>query len=92
MGKKKAPALTLRQRLRQAASAKLDGMVEQIQEQATAVCGDTSLLGVDLMHLASSRQNKTLREHMISALANDAEAELERLYNNQMGVPGVGDD
>lgn len=90
MTKKK---VTLRQRLRNAAESKLQGLLEQATEAAAEICKGTSVDKHLLMQLASTPNGgKTLRNDLITKLANDAEAELEKLYNNQMALPGVDDD
>jgi len=86
MAKKKGNVqpMTLRQRLRADADKKLDNLVERATEAVDKILEDTPLIAADLMHLASSKQNKTLRSHMVGVLANSAEEELEKLYNSQM--------
>lgn len=88
----KAKKLTLRQRLRQDAEKKLDGMIEQASEKVATVTEGTSVDFYLLMQLASQPgQGKTLRDNLITKLANDKEAELEEIYNRQQGLP-LGDD
>ena len=84
---KKAKKLTFRQRLRADAAQKLDGLCEQAQERVTELVAGTSLDPALLMQLASSPgHTKTLRENLITRLANDKEAELEALYNRQQDL------
>lgn len=92
MAKKKGNVqpMTLRQRLRADADKKLDNLVVQATEAVDKILEDTPLIAADLMHLASAKQNKTLRSHMVGVLANQAEQELEAIYNKQMGLP-MGD-
>lgn len=78
--------LTLRQRLRNDAEAQLDKLVAQAGDAVDQILAGTSLTAWDLMHLASSTQNKSLRAHMVTQLANEKEAELERLYNKQQDL------
>lgn len=78
--------LTLRQRLRADAEEKLDGLIKAAGDAVDEILAGTNLAAWDLMHLASSKQNKTLRAHMVTELANQKEAELERLYNNQQDL------
>ena len=81
---KKSKKLTLRQRLRADAEKKLDGMVEQACERVAGVTEGTSVDFFRLMQLASQPQHsKTLKHDLVTALANDAEDELERIYNDQ---------
>ena len=84
--------MTLRQRLRADADNKLVNLLERSREAVEKVLEGTPLMATDIMHLASSTQNKTLRNHMVSALANQAEDELERLYNNQQKLDLGGKD
>lgn len=85
MAKKK---LTLRQRLRNAAGDKLDGMVEQALEAGDVITKGTSVDTPLLLQLASQPNGgKTLRNDLITRLANDAEAELEKIYNSQQPLP-----
>jgi len=93
MPKKNEPRLTLRQRLRADAEKKLDQILKEL-EQATARVLDqagTDIATWDLLHIAGSRQNKSLRAHLVTKLANEAEAELEKLYNNQQKL-ALGDN
>jgi hypothetical protein len=83
--------LTLRQRLRNDAEAQLDKLVAQAGDAVDQILAGTSLTAWDLMHLASSNQNKSLRAHMVTQLANEKEAELERLYNKQQDLD-LGED
>lgn len=86
--------LTLRQRLRQDAEKRLDELLRAMQSAAIRVCeeGTTEVDPALLMQLASQPQHgKTLRNTLVTQLANEAEELLERLYNNQMGLPIEGD-
>lgn len=82
MGKKKA---TLRQRLRKGATEKLDEMQVAVTEAARGICEGTSVDPYDLLKLGGARSagSRTLHHDLVTALANDAEAELEAIYNNQ---------
>ena len=88
MSKKSAngKGLTLRQRLRADAEKQLDRIVDQADAAVGELLRDTPLITADVMHLSSSKQTKSLRSHMVSALANAKERELERLYNNQIDM------
>ena len=92
MSKKKQEVkrLTLRQRLRQDAEKKLDAMISSMRGRAEQCVEeyDSKINPGLLMQLASQpTQGKTLRSKLITELANEREADLERLYNNQMGLP-----
>ena len=90
----KAKKLTLRQRLRQDAEKKLHLMVLAMEGAAERVIEEhnSHIDTLRLMQLASQpNQGKTLRSDLITVLANEAEAEIEALYNKQQGLP-LGDD
>jgi hypothetical protein len=93
MTKKK---LSFRQRLRDGAENKLDKMVSTMQAAATRVIEehDSNINEYLLMQLASQPiQGKTLRHDLVTKLANEAEQELEALYNDQHKLDlGEGDD
>lgn len=91
----KAKKLTLRQRLRQSAETKLGEIVVEMNQAASRVI-DQAGSGInreDLMKLCSLPETRTLtiRAKLVTDLANEAEAELEALYNKQQGLP-LGDD
>ena len=86
--------LTLRQRMRDAAEKKLDRLVDAMRAAGKHVC-DEDKVGLDpslVMQLASQpEQGKTLRHQLITELANEAEAELEKIYNDQLNlIPDEG--
>jgi len=87
MAKKKA--MTLRQRLRADAEKKLEVLELAMRVAGKGVCEEHDT-GVDpalLMQLASQPDHtKTLRNQLITQLANEKEAALEKLYNNQMDM------
>jgi hypothetical protein len=93
MPKKNEPRLTLRQRLRADAEKKLDQILKDLDQAAARVLDQagTDIATWDLLHIAGSKQNKSLRAHLVTKLANEAEAELERLYNNQQKL-ALGDN
>ena len=47
---------------------------------------DTDINVHDGMRLLFAVQTKTLREQLITELSNEAEAELEKIYNRQIGL------
>lgn len=91
--KTKSKPMTLRQRLRADAEKKLGELEVAAKDAVYAVLNarKTRMLAGDLMHLISVRQNKTLRESLITELSNEKEAELEELYNKQQGLD-LGDE
>lgn len=94
MPKKNDRKLTLRQRLRADAEKKLDRILKDLELAADRVLDQagTGLATWDLLHLAGSKQNKSLRAHMVTQLANEAEAAIERIYNNQQELSLGGQD
>jgi len=94
MAKSKAKKMTFRQRLRDGAEKKLNMMVSTMQSAATRVIEEHDS-GIDaflLMQLASQpEQGKTLRHDLVTKLSNEAEAELEKIWNDQQALD-LGDD
>jgi hypothetical protein len=85
--------LSFRQQLRADSEKQLDGMIEQALEAGDKITKGTSVDSALLLQLASQpTHGKTLRHTLITKLANDREAELQRIYNDQMALPGVDDD
>ena len=86
--------LTFRQRMRKDAEAGLDDLVVRVQAFAIKAVKGTSVDPALLMQLAGQpKQGKTLRHDLITKLANDKEAELEKLYNDQQKLDlGEKDD
>lgn len=84
----KAKKMTLRQRLRHDADEKI-GELEQLVSKAVtdAVEGaGVELNPYDVMRLCTGGQTKSLRERVITELANQKEAELEKIYNDQQDL------
>lgn len=81
--------VTLRQRLRADAEKKLDAMLATMKAAGERVCDEH---GMDinpalLMQLASQpTQGKTLRHDLVTAIANEKERALEKLYNDQLDM------
>lgn len=86
MAKAKAKKMTFRQRLREKAEKKLHLIVlamEGAAERVTEEYGTNIDAGL-LMQLASQpTKGKTLRHDLVTRLANEMEAELEAIFNNQ---------
>jgi len=60
-------------------------MIKQAIDAAKPIVKGTSVDAGLLMQLASQPQrSKTLHHQLVTKLANDAEAELEKLYNQQI--------
>jgi len=91
--KTKAKLMTFRQRLREQAGYKLNSMLNAVQLLAAEAvkAEDSEINPADVMRLASSAQTKSLRWRLITELANEKVAELERIYNNQIALD-LGDE
>lgn len=88
MAKKKPKALTFRQRLRLKSQEKLESIQRDVNDAVVAAVdsNNTKLHPRLVMQLCVGGQTKTLREKLITELANETEAELEALYNKQLGL------
>lgn len=76
--------MNLRQRLRSAADDKLATIEGKVLEACRdAVSQHSQVNPYDVMRLCCTGPQKSLRAKLITDLANEAEAELERLWNNQ---------
>jgi hypothetical protein len=91
MPNKNEKKLTLRQRLRAAAETNLDKILREMEHAAARVLDEagTDIDEYDLMHLCAHKDQKSLRSKLVTQLANEAESGLERIYNTQLGLPGV---
>ena len=85
--KTKAKKISFRQRLRNQCAERLDVMAEAVRITARDVVAPHSQISsLDVMRLLCAGQTKTLREDLITQLANETEAELEAIYNKQMNL------
>ena len=71
----KTQKLTLRQRLRADAEKKLDALQSELDQAVERILDNagTEIAAWDFLHLAGSKQNKSLRAHLVTKLANEAE-------------------
>jgi len=84
---KKAKPMSFRQRLRVQSADRLDIMEEAVRIAVRDVVAPHSAVNPhDIMRLLCTGQTKTLREDLITQLANETEAELEAIYNKQMNL------
>lgn len=84
---KKAKPMSFRQRLRVQSADRLDIMEEAVRIAVRDVVAPHSAVNPhDIMRLLCTGQTKTLREQIITELANETEFELEALYNKQIGL------
>ncbi len=81
--KKKAKKITLRQRLRADAAEKLVGLKQQAVERVGEIADAAGINKYDLMKACTVGHLATLEKQLVTDLANNAEAELERIYNSQ---------
>ncbi len=85
--KTKAKKISFRQRLRNQCAERLDVMAEAVRIAAQEVVEPYSQINpLHIMRLICTGQTKTLREDLITQLANETEAELEKIYNKQMNL------
>lgn len=80
---------TLRQQLREQATSELEILRNKVVD-AVAKMMPHYLATQDLLTLASSTRNQSLKNKLVSKIANEKEAELLRLYNKQNDLP-LGD-
>lgn len=90
----KAKGLTFRQRLRAQSADRLEEIQMAVAKAADSAMedADTDINVHDVMRLLCAGQTKTLREQLITELSNEAEAELEKIYNRQIGLLPEGDN
>ncbi|KPK74266.1 MAG: hypothetical protein AMJ84_00325 [Acidithiobacillales bacterium SM23_46] len=80
--------MTFRQRLRADCADRLEKICEAVRLNAinAVQASDSAINPYDVMRLITGGQTKTLRERLITELANEIEAELEQIYNRQIGL------
>lgn len=74
---------TLRQQMRESASSELDGLVEKATFALEAEAKGSPVSASDLARLIIGGQTKTLRDKMIGQIADVAERDLVKMWNNQ---------
>lgn len=89
--KSKVKKLTLRQQLRAKAEEQLKGLKEQAVERVGEIADAAGINKYELMKACSVAHHTTLEHQLVTDLANNAEAELMRIWNNQQDLP-LGDD
>lgn len=93
MAKSKKRKPSLRQRLRTDAEKKLELLITNVRKEASAVVHETSVDPALLMQLAAQpERSKSLRNALVTVIANDTERKLEKLYNDQMDMLASGDE
>jgi len=90
----KLKGLTFRQRLRERSTDRLASIADAVNAAAISVLdrAGSEISPNDVMRLLSGGQTKTLCEQLITQLSNEAEAEMEIIYNRQIGLLPEGDD
>jgi hypothetical protein len=84
--KTKAKKISFRQRLRNQCADRLDVIIKASYDAVDKAKGNSHIGTKEIMRLCSGGQTKTLREDLITQLANETEAELEAIYNKQMNL------
>jgi hypothetical protein len=86
--KPKAKPESFRQRLRTKAQSRLEKILDDADNAImdSVNSNDTEINRHDVMRLLSGTQTKTLREQLITELANENEAALEAIYNKQIDL------
>ena len=85
--KTKAKKISFRQRLRNQSADRLDVMAEAVRIAVRDVVAPHSQINPhDVMRLLCTGQTKTLREDLITQLANETQDELEAIFNKQMNL------
>jgi len=91
VAKQQIRKLSFRQRLRLQSAERLDVIAADVRAavEDSLKSAKTSLPPDVVMQLCCGGQTKTLREQLITQLANEVENELEALYNKQLDLmPG----
>ena len=86
--KTKAKKISFRQRLRNQSAGRLDDILQAVAIviDAQLLSAATSISPKDVMRLLCTGQTKTLREDLITQLANETQDELEAIFNKQMNL------
>lgn len=91
MTAKKAKKLTFRQRLRAGATSRLEIHRNELVDQAAKIAGKLGVKTADLLKYAGGGQTKTVKDALVTVIANVQEAEIEAIYNKQQDMD-LGDD
>ena len=90
MSTKKSKLPTLRQQLRDKAEERLQELIIEALDAINRVSMPHAIGGPSLAKLISGGEQKTHRHMLVTHLANNAEAELVKLWNNQQELD-IGD-
>ena len=79
--------MSLRKRLRDQAAKELQVIVDGLRESAMMVAKVRGLNTDDFLRIAAGGRTDSITAKAITDMANHKERELERIYNNQKGLP-----
>lgn len=82
----KKKKVSFRQRLRNDAQKELAVLVSKATNALSEIAQPAGLTHISLAKLLSGNQTKTLEENAVTTIANRKEAELEEIYNTQLGL------
>lgn len=86
MAKAKAKEPTLRQQMRKSAESRLTVLMDQVRDAVANVLEDTTLDMDDVMAMCCKTQTGTLRDKLVGRLADEAERDIVKLWNNQQAL------
>jgi len=91
--KSKVKKMTFRQRVRATADERLSAMIVAVREADRQICKEskTEINFYDVMKLACGGRTESLRNRLVTELANEHMAELEAIHNNQLNLD-LGED
>ncbi len=78
--------MSLRKRLRDQAAKELKMIVEEVREATAVAAGRFGLNHLDVLRIAAGGRTDSVVAKAITDMANHKEAELEKIYNNQLGL------
>jgi len=77
----------LRQLLREKSGKNLDKLIDKMATAARDVANQSGIKPSELMKITIGGRTDTLRTKLVTILANDLEADLLNMYNNQQDLP-----
>ena len=92
MTTKKAKKTTLRQQLRVQAAIKLEAIKDEACKGIDTIALSECLSSYDLIKSIGKGSSKTADHNLVTQLANKAERELVKLWNDQQSLDLKGDD
>ena len=88
---KKEKKVTLRQQMRVQAETTLEELMNIMEGAAQGIVAESPISGNDLMAICCKTQVNTIHDKLITQLANQAEADLVKLWNDQQKLD-LGDN